>query len=61
MDYEALADIKPRPLPAVRPEFSDIKNIQSSPAISWSGGNWQYGSRKSAFQPYRVQNTFVHY
>ncbi|XP_026290950.1 ankyrin repeat family A protein 2 [Frankliniella occidentalis] len=52
-DYGALVDVKPRPLPALRPEFHDIKNIQSSPAISWSGTNWQDGSRKSAFQPYR--------
>ncbi|KAJ1530957.1 hypothetical protein ONE63_005793 [Megalurothrips usitatus] len=52
-DYGAVVDIKPRPLPALRPEIPDLKSIQSSPAISWAGGNWQDGSRKSAFQPYR--------
>lgn len=54
-DYSSLVDVKPRPLPALRPEIPDLKNIHSSPAISWAGGNWQDSSRKSAFQPYRVR------
>ncbi|XP_034246968.1 ankyrin repeat family A protein 2 [Thrips palmi] len=52
-DYSSLVDVKPRPLPALRPEIPDLKNIHSSPAINWAGGNWQDSSRKSAFQPYR--------
>ncbi|KAK3910972.1 Ankyrin repeat family A protein 2 [Frankliniella fusca] len=52
-DYGPVVDVKPRPLPALRPEVHDFKNIQSSPAISWSGANWPDGTRKSAFQPYR--------
>jgi len=57
-NYDQLLDVKPRHLPIVSHtgEFPDLKNIQSTPGISWPSGSWQDGTRKSAFQPYRVSH-----